>query len=300
MFKLKHTAFMKKRLFTIPAIGLIFCLLLASKLLQAQAFFTAEVKGKGKPMILIHGLYCNGDVWKETVERYGKDHECHILTLAGFGGNAPNLNDHFLESVKDDVIAYAKARNLKKPILMGHSMGGFIAFWAASGAPGVFEKVIAVDGLPFLPAIQMPGSTPESAKPMAIQIRNGMANQTAEQTLANQKIYLPTMISSQERVDQVAQVAMKADSKTQGQVMYELFTTDLRSKVSAIDCPVLLLGAWVAYKQYGVTRESALSGYQEQVASIRNAKVELSDTAKHFIFYDDPQWFFEKVDAFIK
>jgi pimeloyl-ACP methyl ester carboxylesterase len=289
-----------KRLFCIPAIGLIFCMLLTCKLLQAQTFFTSEVKGKGKPMILIHGLYCNGEVWKETVERYQKDYECHILTLAGFGGNAPNLNEHFLESVKDDVIAYAKTKKLKKPILMGHSMGGFISFWAASSAPGVFDKVIAVDGIPFFPAIQAPGSTPETSKPMAINIRNGMSNQTPEQTLANQKMYLPTMISSQERVDQVAQIAMKADAKTQGEVLYEMFTIDLRTKVSAIDCPVLLLGAWIAYKQYGATHESALKLYQDQVTSVKNVQVELSDTAKHFIFYDDPQWFFEKVDAFIR
>lgn len=291
---------MTKRLYSIPAIGLIFCLLLASRLLSAQTFFTAEVKGNGKPMILIHGLYCNGEVWKETVERYQKQYECHILTLAGFGGNAPSLNDHFLSSVKDDVIAYTKTKKLKKPILMGHSMGAFISFWAASSAPGVFEKVVAVDGLPFLAAIQMPGATVESSKPMATQIRNGMSNQTPEQTLANQKMYLPGMITSQERIEQVAQIAMKADSKTQGQVMYELFTTDLRGNVSAIDCPVLLLGAWIAYKQYGVTRESALKGYQDQVATVKNVKVELSDTAKHFIFYDDPQWFFEKVDSFIQ
>jgi pimeloyl-ACP methyl ester carboxylesterase len=276
------------------------CFLLASKLLSAQTFFTAEVKGKGKPMILIHGLYCNGDVWKETVDRYQKDYECHILTLAGFGGNAPNLNDHFLESVKEDVIAYAKAKNLKKPLLMGHSMGGFISFWAAASAPGLFGKVIAVDGLPYLAAIQMPGATPESSKPMAINMRNGMSNTTPEQTLANQKIYLPSMISSQERIDQVAQIAMKADSKTQGQVLYEMFTTDLRSNVAAIDCPVLLLGAWIGYKHYGVTHDSAMKGYQDQVASIKNVTLEISGTAKHFIFYDDPTWFFEKVDTFIK
>jgi hypothetical protein len=28
--------------------------------------------------------------------------------------------------------------------------------------------------------------------------------------------------------------------------------------------------------------------------------VELNDTAKHFIFYDDPTWFFEKTDGFLK
>jgi hypothetical protein len=146
----------------------------------------------------------------------------------------------------------------------------------------------------------MPGSTPETAKPMAVQARNGISNQTPEQTLANQKMYLPSMISSQERIDQVAQIAMKADAKTQGQVLYEMFTTDLRSNITAIDCPVLLLGAWIGYKEYGATHDSALKGYKDQVASVKDVRVEISDTAKHFIFYDDPTWFFEKVDTFIK
>jgi pimeloyl-ACP methyl ester carboxylesterase len=177
-----------KRLFSVPSIGLIFALLLASKLSQAQTYFTVDVKGKGKPMILIHGLYCSGDVWKETVEHYQQKYECHILTLSGFGGNPSNLKENFLESVKDDVIAYTKAKKLKHPVLMGHSMGAFISLWAASSAPGLFEKVVAVDGLPFFPAIQTPEATIESSKPMGENMRNKFSNQTPEQTLANQKM----------------------------------------------------------------------------------------------------------------
>jgi pimeloyl-ACP methyl ester carboxylesterase len=296
----KSTPNFMKRLFSLPAIGLILAFLLASKISSAQTFFTSEVKGKGKPMLLIHGLYCSGDVWKETVEHYQKNYECHILTLSGFGGNTPNVNDHFLQSVKDDVIAYVKAKQLKKPILLGHSMGGFISFWAASSTPGLFEKVIAVDGLPFMSAIQMPGATEESVRPMAVNMRNTMSNQTPEQTAANQQMFLSSMITGQERVDQVKAIALKADAKTQGEVIYEMFTTDLRDEVSAIDCPVLLLGAWIAYKDYGVTHDSSLKAYEAQVSQVKNAKVAMADKAKHFIFYDDPAWFFDQVDTFIK
>jgi len=268
---------------------------------HAQTYFKADVHGKGKPMILIHGLYCTADVWKETVERYKNDYECHVLTLAGFGGNPANLNDHFLESVKDDLLAYIKAKDLKKPVLMGHSMGGFISFWAAASAPSVFSKVIAVDGLPFLTVLQMPGATAEGAKPMATNMRNMMnREQSEEQTEASQKMILSSMITSPERIALVSAIGKKSDNKTQGEVMYEMFTTDLRQNVAAIDCPVLLLGAWIAYKDYGVTHESITAAYTAQVASVKNAKVEISDTAKHFIFYDEPIWFYDKVDAFLK
>src|SRR6476620_7915475 len=75
---------------------IILIILVAFAITQAngQQMFSVDVKGKGKPIIFIHGLYCSGDVWKETVERYQKNYQCHVLTLAGFGGNAPKLNDH--------------------------------------------------------------------------------------------------------------------------------------------------------------------------------------------------------------
>lgn len=266
----------------------------------AQSLFTVEVKGKGKPIILIHGLYCTGNVWEETVERYQKNYECHILTLAGFGGNAPALKDNFLSAVKDEVISYARNKKLNKPVIIGHSMGGFIAFWAAASAPDMFSGIISVDGLPFLPAIQMPGATVESSKPMALNMKNMMSGQTPEVTRSNQKMYLPMMIRDTVRINQVTEMAVKSDPKTIGQVMYELYTTDLRPDVGKISCAVLLQGSWIGYKSYGVTHDSALQGYQSQVASVTNAKVELADNAKHFIFYDDPVWFFEKTDQFLK
>jgi pimeloyl-ACP methyl ester carboxylesterase len=289
-----------KRIVIISSIIVSLILLITSKTSEAQTYFKVDVMGKGKPMILIHGLYCSADVWKETVDHYKDKYECHVLTLAGFGGNPPLLKDYFLEAVKNDLVDYVKLKKLKKPVIMGHSMGGFISLWAAASSPDLFEKVISVDGPAFLAALQMPGATAESSKGMATQIKNGMSNQTSDQVLANQKAYLPTMISTQERIDQVAAIAVKGDAKTQGEVMYELFTTDLREPIASINSPVLMLGAWIAYKDYGATHDSVLKAYESQLAKVKNAKVEITDTAKHFIFYDDAAWFFEKVDSFLK
>lgn len=289
-----------KRLFSLPVIGLLFALILGHEIANAQVYFTAEVKGRGKPMILIHGLYCSGEVWKETVERYQNKYECHILTLAGFGGNAAQLNDHFLDSVKYDIIDYVKVKKLTKPVIMGHSLGAFLSFSVAASGPGLFDKVIAVDGAPFMAALMMADATPETMRPMATNMKKGMQNQTPEQIFEYQKIYMPNLVASPERVLQVANIAKKADSNTQAQVMYELFTTDLRKDISTIDCPVLVLGAWIAYKQYGTTHDSVFKNYTDQVALVKNAKVEINDTAKHFIFYDEPRWFYEKVDGFLK
>lgn len=274
-------------------------LLLAASALQAQKLFTVETKGKGKPMILIHGLYCTGKVWDETVAYYEKNYECHVITLAGFGGNAPALQEPFLSSVKDEIIGYVKDKKLRKPVIVGHSLGGFLAFWAAASAPGTFGGVIAVDGVPFLTAVQMPAATATSAKSMAENMRNIMSQSTPEMTRMYQKNYLPTMINNAEKVNGVVEMAAASDPKTIGQVAYELYTTDLRKEVASIDCPVLLMGSWIAYKDYGVTREALKTSYGQQIAAIRNATLEITDTGKHFIFYDEFGWFTEKTNAFL-
>lgn len=234
-----------------------------------------------------------------NLAHYQDKYECHIITLAGFGGNAPATRDHFLAAVKDDVISYTRTKKLKKPVIIGHSMGAFIALWTAASAPDLFEKVIAVDGVPFMPALQIPSATVETTKPMAENMYTMMSAQTQEQFEANTRMFLGSMITSPQRIDEVMAIAKKADVKTQAKVMYEMMSTDLRETVASIKCPVLLLGAWIAYKNYGVTHESAVAMYTAQVSNVKQATVEITDTGKHFIFYDEPAWFFQKTDAFL-
>src|SRR5271165_2213258 len=53
---------------------------------KSPAAFSVKVTGAGRPMILIPGLSCGGDVWDGTVAHFKDRYECHVLTLAGFAG----------------------------------------------------------------------------------------------------------------------------------------------------------------------------------------------------------------------
>jgi len=238
-----------------------------------------------------------GTIW---LERYQKKYECHTLTLAGFGGNDTISAQHFLETVKDDIISYSKNKKLRNPILVGHSMGGFIALWVAASAPGYFRKVISVDGIPCISALRMPNAHPDSIKVMAFGVKTRMRMpKTPELFAISQKQILASMVSDSEQIEKLIQIASKADTRTQSDVMYEMLTLDLRKTVSAIGCPVLLFGSWIAGKNYGATHDGLLKSYQGQMAHIKNVSIEISDKAMHFIFLDDPQWFYEKIDGFL-
>ena len=125
---------------------------------QSTRAFHVVVTGSGQPILLIPGLSSTGEVWEGTVEHLRGRYQLHVLTLAGFGGPAP-LGEPFLPLVADALVEYARTNQLTRPILVGLSLGGFLAFAAASQAPGVFGGVVAVDGVPFLPALGNPAAT---------------------------------------------------------------------------------------------------------------------------------------------
>jgi len=129
-------------------IAFVFFFLLISVLNSpAQSAFQVVVKGKGQPILLFPGFGCTGEVWNEAVAELSKTHQCHIFTFAGFG-NVPPVEMPWLSKIKDGVIAYVKENKLKKPTLLGHSLGGTLSLWLASVEPDMFNKIIVVDALP--------------------------------------------------------------------------------------------------------------------------------------------------------
>src|SRR5215470_1258652 len=94
--------------------------------------FHVEVTGEGRPIIFIPGLGCPGEVWDGTVvHMVDEGYQAHVLTLAGFSDQPP-IKEPLSAAVRRDLTRYIRSRNLDHPVIVGHSMGGFIAYWIAS------------------------------------------------------------------------------------------------------------------------------------------------------------------------
>ena len=114
-----------------------------------------------------------------------------------------------------------------------------------------------------------------------------------------QKFALATMIRDTSNISLVTAMAVKSDPRTQGEVMCELFSTDLRPDMKFIHCPVLALGDWVSYKKYGATHESVYKNYADQFNLAKNMTIAINDSSNHFIMYDEPQWFYQQMESFL-
>ena len=262
--------------------------------------FSVRVVGKGRPMLLIPGLTCPGAVWDEAVTHYQQQYQCHIISLAGFGGLASNapVADPLLPAVRDQLLAYIKTQKLNKPVIMGHSLGGFMALALSTAQPDAIGPLIILDSLPFLAAVQNPATTVESAKPMADNMRQQMKQ--GRMPAAAQRQMVTSMVTDTARQALLARWGQASDPATVAQAMYDLYTTDLRADLGRIQQPALVLGAWAAYKQYGSTKESTRAIFVQQYAKLPQVRIEMSEAGRHFLMYDDTAWFLDQADAFLK
>jgi pimeloyl-ACP methyl ester carboxylesterase len=169
----------------------------------------------------------------------------------------------------------------------------------AADHPDQIGKLVIVDSLPALGAAQIPNATPDQLHAFAERIRSGMEKGDAASYEANQRKFVQSMVTSDADVERIVQWGKASDRHTVVESMYDLMASDLRPELAQIKAPTLVMGTWVAYKEYA-PREAIEATYQQQYAKLAGVKVEMADHARHFIMYDDPNWMFERMDAFLQ
>ncbi len=164
--------------------SMLVCLsLILSTQLQAESIapYTVDTQGEGPPIYFIPGLASPGEVWADlAAELRDLGFQTRLLTLAGFAGIEAMNGDDFLPTVHQHLAA--ELAELGEPALViGHSLGAFMALWLATTGSERLAGVIAVDGVPYLGALADAGATPESNRANAEQMAGFMASLTAEQ-----------------------------------------------------------------------------------------------------------------------
>lgn len=264
--------------------------------------FTVKVTGKGQPMLLIPGATCSGDEWNETVSHYSGQYQCHVFTLAGYAGTAPLANGPYLETIKKQIEAYITDNKLDNVILTGHSIGGFLSLCIAAEMKEHLQKVVVVDAMPFF-ALTMNPNAPDTFSESKTQAMLAMYNKMDEQALkASQQNMARFLCRDSARWGMIATWGAQSDRKTMAYTMNEMMTSDMRKKISAIKVPVLVMAAYCKSDQYpGYTRESVVSTYGEQYQACTTCIIHVAeDRTKHFIMYDNPEWYFKEMDTFVK
>jgi pimeloyl-ACP methyl ester carboxylesterase len=243
--------------------------------------FGVEVSGTGRPVILIPGLGCPGSIWKDTVAHLAPTAQTHVLTLAGFAGRPP-IDKPLIATVRAELAIYIRDRHLDHPVVIGHSLGGFLTYWLAASEPDLVGPVIAVDAVPAIGAF--PGALDEGAK-----MRDAWKRMSAEQFAASTRQFFTTMASDPKQLEPLLTEILRSDQRTMADAFYELFSTDIRADLPRIKAPVLAIVADSPYQKF----------IGEQLTPVPQHEAVTIPHTKHIVMYDDPAGFFRALDAFL-
>ena len=98
--------------------------------------------GEGPPVVLLHGITCNRAQWQPVVDVLTDRFRCVNVDLAGHG-DSPRTGAYDVFSQAEAVGALVAELGLDRPLVVGHSYGGFIATLVGASAP--VRGVVNVD-----------------------------------------------------------------------------------------------------------------------------------------------------------
>lgn len=101
--------------------------------------------GKGKPFIILHGLFGLSDNWVSFAKKIAElGFRVYVLDQRNHGRSPHSPNFNYLALV-DDLFEFIDEHELEDAVILGHSMGGKVAMRFALENPDYLSKLIVVD-----------------------------------------------------------------------------------------------------------------------------------------------------------
>jgi pimeloyl-ACP methyl ester carboxylesterase len=264
---------------------------------QRLSHISIVAMGSGSPVVLIPGLSSPRAVWDGLAPKLAADHTVYLVQVNGFGGDDPgaNLQPGVLDGIVADLHDYLAAHKAEPARVIGHSMGGLVALMLAKAHPGDASAVMAVDALPYVGEIFVPGATVAQLEPQAKAMRDQMVAGFGKPNPANAATAKSMALTPAAQAKVAAWMA-KADSRVSGQAMYDDLTTDLRPDMASIATPITLVFPY----SDAMPKERAQPFYRAQYAKAPHVTLVPVADSGHFVMLDQPQAFAAAVDAFVR
>lgn len=220
--------------------------------------------GEGPPLLLIHGLSGSGRWWRQNVNFLAQEYHVYVVDLIGFGHSR---RQRFVLHQSAQLIARLMEQlDLPRAILVGHSMGGFIAADLASNCPEAVDRLVLVDA---------------AALPMGrthAQTAVGLFRAVLEMPIN----FLPILFRD----------AFQAGPRTIWRAANELLTSDISDRLNRIQAPTLIVWGqndWLVPLQIGMRIYDHLD----------DARFVVLPRAGHNPMWDRPDAFNRVIDDFL-
>ena len=239
-------------------------------------------RGQGEPLLLIHGLGADADVWVCCLKPLSRSYRVIAPDLLGFGRSSKPLINYRLTTFVEVVDRFLQALALPRVTILGNSMGAWISAAFALRFPERVNRLVLNDAIGIVAA----------AVPVAIDLRPS--------SLQNMRDILDFMFCDRALVtDELVRMAYELHlERNDGPTIAAMLESmqqhldSLDDQLHAIKAPTLLL--------WGDTdRVSPLSMAEEFQRRIKGSRLEVIPKCGHIPPLEQPQEFVRRVLEFL-
>jgi pimeloyl-ACP methyl ester carboxylesterase len=98
--------------------------------------------GVGPPIILIHGFCETHEIWDGFDKKLSSFGRVVSIDLPGFGKSPLPKGPITIDLIAGIVLSWLKEKEIKEPLLVGHSLGGYIVLAMAAKDPEFCKKLV--------------------------------------------------------------------------------------------------------------------------------------------------------------
>jgi pimeloyl-ACP methyl ester carboxylesterase len=137
------------------------------------------------PILLVHGFACDHTFLAPQLAFFRSSHRTAAVDLRGHGMSDAPYQDYTMAGFADDLAWLCAELNLKRPVVIGHSMGGTVALELAARYPELPTAIALIDSV-----ILPPPALIEVLRPLAEELKGPNYLSALEQ--ASALLFLPT------------------------------------------------------------------------------------------------------------
>jgi len=243
----------------------------------------------GLPVVFVHGFPFNREMWNPQVDQLKKD--CYVITYDIRGHGASDIGDgqYTVEYFVDDLIGLLDHLKISRAVVVGLSMGGYIALRAIERNPERFRGLVLCDTRS--EADNNEGKVKRAAQARIVKTE-GM--KSFAESFVKAVFFEKTFTDNPQAVEMIrGMIEQSSPIAVAGTLIALAARTDTTSSLYSIKVPTLILVG----KHDPITPPSASSAMKEKIP---NATMFIISKAAHLSNLENTEEFNKHLVNFLK
>lgn len=272
-----------------------------------------EIRGHGpRQVILIPEINCDHSVWETFAARNAERYTMHLVQLPGYAGSAapetppptwPISDRPWYANAVEAVRVYIQEKGLEKPLLVGASIGGYLAMRVGLEYPELVGGIVSLD---HPPAVALQGA---GGPPMTIEKRREVVNgpmgknllSMSEEAWEEHWSFVESGASMDpERAKAIGAMMGRHSPMVGARYLLEALSDDLGAELRTTGARVLVIGTVADRDMFYGSRLDLRRFWARAVPRNPSVQMVVFEDCRHFVSEDAPEELDRAIEAFLK